>query len=295
MILEPFQYFSPQSLDEAFEILSEHHGEAKIIAGGQSLIPLMKMGVEVSCIVDIKKILELKTIELSNDGSGKVSSVRVGALATYNEIERSGPVRKNIPLLAKTASGIGHPLVRNRGTIGGSLSHCDPAADLCATALALDAQICITGPGMKTRVQFAKDFFKGPLETDLHNDEILTSVIFPVSNMKIGYDVQKLTLGHGDFPVFIVSVSLHNDGIKFTDVAIALGGVGETAVRASECESLLRGRESITVEDIQEVSRMITERYDPPTSLELSPQYTREMLSVYTGKALRNAVHMVTG
>ena len=295
MIIEPFQYFSPQSLEEAFEILSEHHGEAKIIAGGQSLIPLMKMGVEVPCIVDIKKIPGLKAIELSKDGLGNVSSIKVGALVTYNDIEGSNPVKKNLPLLAKTSSGIGHPLIRNRGTIGGSLSHCDPAADLCATALALNARICITGPGLKTRSISADEFFKGPLETDLQDDEILTSVEFPVSAMKMGYDVQKLTLGHGDFPVFIVSVSLHNDGKKFTDIAIALGGVGETAVRAGECESLLNGRQSITDEDIREVSKMITEKYDSPSSAELSPDYTLDMLAVYTRKALINAVQMVTG
>lgn len=295
MILEPFRYFSPSTLEEAIDILSGNRGESKIIAGGQSLIPLMKLGAEISCIVDLKKIRGINLIEEVKNDRGNISAVKVGALSTYHEIESSGIVGKHIPLLSRTAGGIGHPLVRNRGTIGGSLSHCDPAADLCAAALALDATVSIYGPGQRARTLDAHEFFRGPLETDLQADEILTSVIFPVTQLRTGYDVQKLTLGHGDFPVFIVAVSLHHDNSMFRDVAIALGGVAETSIRAKECESLLEGRENITDSDLEQVSRLIMDTFDPPFSNELSQDYTREMLGVYTKRGIRNAARMITG
>ena len=289
MILEPFQYFSPTSIAEAQEILLKYGDGAKILAGGQSLIPIMKMGLEIPCIVDIKNISELNFVRESN------GRIEIGALTKYNEIEDSDSIRKKMPLLSKTVSGIGHPLVRNRGTIGGSLAHCDPAADLCVTSLALDGTIIIASPDGKTRSVPADEFFKGPLTTDLQHGEILHSVSFPLSKEKTGYDIQKLTLGHGDFPLLVVSVFLNFDGNRFYRVRIAFGGVAETAVRSIECENYLEGKETISEQDIEKVSEMAMELLEAPVSLELSQEYTRHMIGVYTGRALRNALQLVMG
>lgn len=295
MILEPFQYFSPTSLSEAQEILMKHGDEGKILAGGQSLIPIMKMGLEIPYIVDIKNISELSFIdEQVQENNGK-KTIEIGALTKYTEIEESDIVQKNLPLLSMTVSGIGHPLVRNRGTIGGSLSHCDPAADLCVTSLALNGFMNIYTPDGKNRKLSASEFFKGALTTDLRKGEILQSIIYQVPVGKSGYDIQKLTLGHGDFPLLVVSVMLTYDGSKFNHVRIAYGGVGETAIRSTECESLLQGKESITDSDIDEVSERAMETLEAPLSLELSSDYTRKMIDVYTGRALRNALRIITG
>ncbi len=289
MILEPFQYFSPTKISEAQEILLKYGEDAKVLAGGQSLIPILKMDMQIPCIVDIKNIQELAYLKESE------GHLEVGALEKYSEIEYSDLVKRKLPLLSKTVAGIGHPLVRNRGTIGGSLSHCDPAADLCVTSLALDGTISIASRGGKKRAISAVDFFKGPLTTDLQLGEILFSISYPLPKGKTGYDIQKLTLGHGDFPLLVVSVFLEFDGQKFNKVRIAYGGVAETAVRSQECEKLLEGRDTITEKDIEGVSELAMELLDPPVSLELSPEYTKQMIGVYTGRALRNAVQLATG
>lgn len=295
MILEPFQYFSPQNMDDLFDILTKYGDDAKIIAGGQSLIPIMKMGSEIPVIVDIKKISGLSGISEVKDEGDSVGELRIGALATHSQVERSEVVRKSVPLLSRTAAGIGHPLIRNRGTIGGSLSHCDPAGDLCAATLALDASVMISAPGGRERKVPVKDFFLGPLTTDLKNGEIVTEVVVPVPSSRTGYDVQKLTLGHGDFPLFIAAVSIAYRDNRFTEAAIGLGGVADTAVRAHECEDMINGRETLGPDDIQSICRLAMDTYDPPQSLELSTGYTRKMVGAYLGKALQNALNRLLG
>ncbi len=294
MILEPFQYFSPKSINEAQKILKAHGEDSKILAGGQSLIPIMKMGTEIPCIVDIKNIKELHfTGEIGNNSEN--SSLEIGALYTYSEIERSDLVAEKLPLLAKTVSGIGHPLVRNRGTIGGSLSHCDPAADICVTSLALDGVVTIaTTDGNKRQLTVDK-FFKGPLTTDLKSGEILYSISYPLPKEKSGFDIQKLTLGHGDFPLLVVSVAISFNGVIYNKVRIAFGGVADTAIRATDCEKLLEGKESITESDVDKVSELAMETLDAPVSMELSSEYTKKMIGVYAGRAIRNALKEITG
>ena len=295
MILEPFQYFCPDSISSARELLLKYGEGAKILAGGQSLIPILKMGLEIPCIVDIKNIPELSFIDDKSVDGGKHGVLEIGSLTKYVEIEQSIIISEKLPLLTKTVSGIGHPLVRNRGTIGGSLSHCDPAADLCVTSLALEGTATIATVDGGNRQLPVGEFFKGPLTTDLQPGEILHSISYPVPVEKAGYDIQKLTLGHGDFPLLVVSVMITFDSRKFNKVRIAYGGVAETAVRSRECEELIEGKENITEPDIEKVSELAMKTLDAPTSMELSQDYTRRMIGVYTGRALRNALQIITG
>lgn len=294
MILEPFQYFSPTSIQRAQEILLRYKDEAKVLAGGQSLIPILKMGTEIPYIVDIKNISELEFIT-HNTGTSSSSSIEIGALTKYVDLQYSPIIKNKIPLLSLTASGIGNPLVRNRGTIGGSLSHCDPSADLCVTSLALDGTVNIIGPDDTARKLPVDQFFLGPLTTDLKNGEILYSVSYPLPAFKTGFSFQKLTLGHGDFPLLAVSVKMEFDGTIFRNVRIAYGGVADMAIRSHDLEGMLEGRESITDHDIDEVSQKATEILEPPISLELSSDYLRKMLGVYTRRTIHEAVKKITG
>lgn len=295
MILEPFRYFSPASLEDALNLLDRYGEEGKIIAGGQSLIPIMKMGFDVPYVIDIKKISELKNVSLKKEGSSNLDELRLGCLVTHSEVENSKVVRKYLPLLSKTAAGIGHPMIRNRGTIGGSLTHCDPVADLCTTSLVLNARVKLQSAGGQTREVPVNRFFLGPLKVDIKHNEILTEVIFPLNYGRTGYDVQKLTIGHGDFPLFITSVSIEYSGNTFKNSAVGLGGVADTAFRDFEIESRINGKSTIGEEDLEDVARIAVEKYEGPSSMELSQDYTRKMVGSYLKRALRNSVKMITG
>jgi CO/xanthine dehydrogenase FAD-binding subunit len=207
----------------------------------------------------------------------------------------SPEVRKQTPLLSMTAAGIGHQLIRNRGTIGGSMVHCDPAADLCTTSLVLEAKVRLTSAGGKFRDVSAEKFFLGPLTTDIRHNEILSEVIFPIKKGKRGYDVEKFTMGHGDFPLFIASVMMgYSDG-RFNDIAIGMGSVSDTAIRDHELESLLSGRNEIGESEIEEVVRMAMEKYEGQPTGELTREYTTKMIGVCLRKALTKSLAMIRG
>ncbi len=293
MILEPFNYYSPDKLNDALSLLSKYRDSAKVLAGGQSLIPVLKMGFEFPHIIDIKGIKELSYIHEFSRNDGATNIIEIGALTKYSDVERSNLVRQKLPLLSKTVSGIGHPLVRNRGTVGGSLAHCDPAADLCATALALNADVIITSYKKNKRIVPVTDFFKGTLTTDLKEDEIITAVQFKIPKKKSGFDVQKLTLGHGDFPIFLISINVSFFDGKFSNVSIALGGVADTAIRFRDAEEMIEGKSVISEEDISQASQLVKDSFDPPVSPELTPEYTGKMMYVFTKRAMTNAIKML--
>ena len=249
MILRPFEYSSPHSLQEACRIL-EQHDDAKILAGGQSLLPIMKLNMtEITHLVDIKRIPNLSFIETSKENK----SLIVGALTTHSEVASSDLVKSVLPLLAETESSIGHPLVRNRGTIGGSISHCDPSGDLCVTSLALDASMTIARSDGSRRVVSAKDFFQGTFTTALEKGEILEKISFPIPPRGTGCAFEKLTLGHGDFPLVVVSVVLRMENKKCVGAAIALGGVSDRVIRIARAEELLKGK-MVRAEDLEDAS-----------------------------------------
>jgi carbon-monoxide dehydrogenase medium subunit len=298
LILEPFEYFAPASLEEACRLLYERE-DAKLLAGGQSLLPIMKLNLaEVSCIVDLKKIQGLSYVRLeksastSSSISGEQQELVIGALTTHSEIATSQVVRRNSPLLADTAGSIGHPLVRNRGTIGGSLCHCDPAADFCVTALALDAKVVLVKGDKTRRVLNCDDFFEGTFSTKLAKGEILESVKFGIQSNPIGYAFEKLTFGHGDFPLVVVSVTLNmeQDNNFCRDARIAIGGVADRAIRIYKAEQSLVGKESLGNEELNLAADVAQQESKPADDLDFSADYKRKMVRVLVSRALRRAL-----
>jgi CO/xanthine dehydrogenase FAD-binding subunit len=208
---------------------------------------------------------------------------------TQSEIARSELVRQNVPLLAETARRIGHPLVRNRGTIGGSLSHCDPASDLCATSLALDAEITLVRyDGIRRKVQ-AQDFLTGTFETALGKGEILEKVSIPIPPKNSGYSFRKFTVGHGDFPLVVVSVLLRIAGEKCISAAIALGGVADHVIRAPRAEEILTRRESLQDEAVEGAVAAAVDASQPSSDLEVSAVYKKRLVGVLVRRAIVEA------
>lgn len=262
----------------------EQHPDAKVLAGGQSLLPIMKLNLtQVTHLVDLKKIPNLSLIEIIED------RLTVGALATHTNVANSDLVRKAVPLLAETESSIGHPLVRNRGTIGGSISHCDPSGDLCVTSLALEANMTIVNSDNVRRVVRAEDFFQGTFTTALKKDELLEKISFPINSGKTRYAFKKLTLGHGDFPLIVVSVVLQMENKKCVRAAVALGGVSDRAIRIKRCEDLLVDRE-IRSEDLLEVARIAEEESKPESDIDVSGEYKKKMVKVLVRRTLSEAL-----
>jgi aerobic carbon-monoxide dehydrogenase medium subunit len=289
MILRPFEYSAPQSLQEACKILEQH--EAKILAGGQSLLPIMKLNLtEITHLVDIKKIPNLSFIEMSKDEK----SLIVGALTTHAEVASSDIVKKAVPLLAETEISIGHPLIRNRGTIGGSISHCDPAGDLCVSSLALDASMTIARSDNSRRVVPAKDFFQGTFTTALKKGEILEKISFLIPPPGTGCAFEKLSLGHGDFPLIVVSVVLRMEKRKCVGAAIALGGVSDHAIRITRAEDLLNGKE-VRPDDLDRAAGIAEEESKPEPDIDVSAEYKKKMVKVLVRRALVRAIETSGG
>ncbi len=295
MILLPFEYHAPSTLEEALDLLASFGSVAKVLAGGQSLIPLMKMNlVDITHIVDIKGIKELSFIRSDTDSGGREALV-VGALARYSDLERSEAVRRAVPLLADTAAGIGHAMVRNRGTLGGSISHCDPAADLCTTALALGARMNISSARGRKRTVDAADFFVGPLTTCMEEGEILESVTFPAAHGQTGHSVMKFTLGQGDFPLLVVSSLVRVEGGRIVEASAALGGVSGTPIRVHGAEQELLSAGRVTREDVSRIALRTAESIDMEEDTRVSGSYKKRLVASYLGRSLAEAIGMAGG
>ena len=282
MIPGSFEYFAPTALDEALSLLQEHGDDAKVLAGGHSLIPTMKLRLaEPAVIIDIARIGSLKGI---SESDGKLV---IGALTTHHELESSDLVQQKVPLLAQTAAEIGDVQVRNKGTIGGSLAHADPAADWSAAILALDADIQIAGPNGERTVK-ATDFFQGLFETDLGDDEILTAihVSIPDANTKGTY--LKLHQVASGFALAGVAVVLTKSGDTCQSVAVGITGVSDAPYRASSVESDLAGA-ALTAENIAAAAEKAVDGISALEDIHASQAYRQNLAKVYTRRAIESA------
>ncbi|MGH7856247.1 MAG: FAD binding domain-containing protein, partial [Candidatus Binatia bacterium] len=232
----PFEYHSASSLDEAVALLARLGDEAKIIAGGQSLVPLLALRLaRPAHLVDLNRIDALSKIDAADGG------LVIGAMVRQRAAERSGLVRERCPLLAAALPRIGHPAIRNRGTVGGSLAHADPAAELPAVALALEAKL-VARSARGERILPASEFFVGHFTTALEPDECLVEIRFPAWPDGAGCAFEEASRRDGDFAMVGVAALLRvASGGDVADARIALIGVGGTAVRAVDAEALLRG------------------------------------------------------
>ena len=229
----PFAYKKVRALEEAVALLAKHKDEARLLAGGQSLIATLNMRLSApSLLIDINGVSGLGGIAHKN---GKIE---IGALVRHAQAERSELIVKHAPLIARALPHIGHPAIRNRGTLGGSIVFADPAAELPACLLALDGEIDASGPKGK-RIIRAQDFFKGLFETALDSAEVLTAIRVPAAGKDTRTGFAELARRQGDYAIVGLAASARGDGKKLSDVRLAYFGVGATAMRARKAEAAL--------------------------------------------------------
>jgi carbon-monoxide dehydrogenase medium subunit len=284
MIPAAFEYHRPASLQDAVALLGRLGADAKVLAGGQSLIPLMKLRLaSPPHVVDLNRIPGLGGI------AEKDGALVIGALVRESELEASDLVRKRFPILADACRVIADPLVRNLATVGGNLAHGDPANDHPAVMLALGAEVVAVGPAGSRRIPVA-DFFTGPLETALRPAEILTEIRIPLPPPRSGGAYLKLERKVGDFATAGVGVQLAlAGGDACLHAGIGLTNVGATPIKARRAEGLVRGHR-VDEAVIAAAARAAAEESDPAADLRGSVEYKRDLVRVLTARALRRAV-----
>jgi aerobic carbon-monoxide dehydrogenase medium subunit len=284
MIPAPFEYHRVGSIEEAVGLLSRLGGDAKVLAGGQSLIPLMKLRLATPRhVVDIGRIPGLGSIT-ERDGV-----LAVGALVRESELEASDVVRRRFPILVDTCVVVADPLVRNLATVGGNLAHGDPANDHPATMLALGAEVVAVGPRGERRIPVT-DLFTGLLTTALRADEILTEIRIPVPSARSGGAYRKMERKVGDFATAAVAVQVTlSEAGDCAQVGIGLTNVGPTPIKARRAEGLLRGRRPDQAA-IQAAAREAAAESDPAEDLRGPVEYKRDLIRVLTARALRQAL-----
>jgi carbon-monoxide dehydrogenase medium subunit len=279
-----FEYFRATDVNEAVALLRRHGEEAKLLAGGQSLVPMMKLRVaRPKYLIDIHRIRDLNYIR---EESG---TIRIGAMTRHAEIEQSPLICEKIPILAEAASAIGDAQVRNRGTIGGALVEADPAGDYAAVVLALDAVLHCVGP-RGDRLIPAAEFFTFAYTTALEADEIMTKVEFPMPAERSAGVYRKLERVAGDFAIVSAAVQMSVEQSGSCDrIGIGITGGNPTATKATAVEALILGKK-LTPELIDEAGRLIQQNAEPIEDLRGSAAYKKKVLSAILRRALREAL-----
>jgi carbon-monoxide dehydrogenase medium subunit len=282
-----FEYVAAGSVADATAFLASHPDDAKIVAGGHSLIPLMKLRLAApKYLVDISKIPGLRGIrEVGN-------ALEIGALTTHHDIESSPLVRERLPVLAETAATIGDVQVRNRGTLGGSLAHADPAADYPAIILALGAEVTAVGPSGQRTIK-ASDFFVDLLTTSLKSNEVITSVRIPIPAAGTGASYVKFPHPASRYAITGVAAVVSVANGKVSSAAIGVTGAGSKAIRASIAEAALAGS-ALDDAAAQKAGNAAAEAIDPIGDIHASEEYRRHLVRELTGRALRAAAARAT-
>jgi carbon-monoxide dehydrogenase medium subunit len=283
MKLPQLDYEAPTTVSEAVELLAEHRDEASVLAGGQSLIPLLALRLAYpDVLIDINGIDELSGVSAA-DGW-----VAIGAMTREYVAEESETVADTVPLLAAALPFIGHEAIRSRGTIGGSLAHADPAAELPAVARALDAEFVVRGPAGE-RVVPAAEWFEGYLTTSRRPDELLVEVRFPTAEPGSGISFQEVARRHGDFAIAGLATSVTLSEGAISDARLAFAGMSDVPVRAVAAEDLLVG-ERPSAGLFEEAARRATSDVDPPGDLHGSPEYRKKVAAALVRRGLQAAV-----
>ncbi len=284
MTPKKFAYFAPASLKEAIQLLRENE-DAKVLAGGQSLIALMKLRLAApAALIDITKTGDL--LSYIREGKGHLE---VGALTTHDTLERSKIINKKFPILSDAASKIGDQQIRNRGTIGGSCCHADPAADLPTALTALEPEFVVRGVKGKRVIPQSK-FFVDTFTTSIAKDEILTEIQIPHTPPKSGSAYIKHSRREGDFAIVGVGAVVTVGPKKVCrDVRVSLGAVASTPIRAKSAERHLKGK-TLDEGNIAEAAERANEEADPPSDMHGSRQYRLDMIKVFARRALNLAL-----
>jgi carbon-monoxide dehydrogenase medium subunit len=281
----PFDYVAPRSLDEALDVLSRADDETKILAGGQSLIPLLNMRLaSPKRLVDLGRVAELRYV-VERDGG-----YTIGAMTRQSALERDARIAADLPLLAEAISYVGHPQIRNRGTFGGSIAHGDPAAELPAVAVCLGARVTIRGP-RGSRTISASDLYLGYLATTLAPDELLAEVWFPKVAPGTGTAWLEFARRHGDYAIAGIGVSVTLAGSVVAEARIVAAGVGGTPIQASAAEALLvgaavDGQHRIEPARQRRAIEALRDALDPATDVQASADYRRHLAGVLAERAL---------
>ncbi len=280
----PFRYHAPDTLDEALQLLRRYGAEAKPLAGGQSLIPAMNFRLaRPAVLIDLNRLTDLAGIEETADGG-----LAIGAMTRQRAVERSSHVAGGAPLLAETMPYIAHPPIRNRGTIGGSLAHADPASELPAVMTALDARFRVRNADGERWVE-ARQFFLGLFVTALAPDDLLTEVLIPPPAPRSGFAFQEFARRHGDYALAGVAVALELDPAgRCSGASVVLMGVGAGPVTLDAVNRVLVGQapaEAAFEAAAAEVERQL----DPPGDIHASAAYRRRLARTLTERALRVA------
>ncbi|MBI4522832.1 MAG: xanthine dehydrogenase family protein subunit M [Deltaproteobacteria bacterium] len=289
MIPPSFDYYSPSSFSEAVKLLAELGEDARLIAGGQSLLPMLKLRlIRPKAIIDLFKVKGLSHIR------EKGRYLQIGSLTTERSIERSPLIRKGCPVLSEAASHIGDIHIRNLGTVGGSLCHADPSADLAPTLLALGATFTVKSI-KGSRVIDSRDFFAGPYMTHLSSNEILSQIQVPKFNRDTSGAYVKLMRKAGDFAIIGAAVVLHLDQRgECQQCSIALCGAAPWPVLSERGSQVLLGSRLTDVE-IARASELAKNDADPISDIHASAEYRREMIPVIVSRALRQAKERLGG
>jgi aerobic carbon-monoxide dehydrogenase medium subunit len=284
-----FEYHRPESLDEVLVLLAEHGDDAKVLAGGQSLLPMMALRLATPAhLVDIGRVRELETVTL-----GDGAEVTLGALVRQVTAERSPDIARRAPLIHGAAPHIAHRAIRTLGTVCGSLAHADPAAEMPAVALAAGATM-VAKSTVGTRQIAAGDFFLGYLDTALRPDELLAEIRFPVWPATATHAVEEVSRRHGDYALVGLACRMELDGAVVTGASLAFFGVGTTPVRVAEAESALVGQR-LSGDLFAEAAKVASANLSPPADIHASTGYRRHLAGVLTRRALTRATTQIGG
>ncbi|MFQ5850353.1 MAG: FAD binding domain-containing protein [Candidatus Binatia bacterium] len=283
MVPREFDYFDPTSAEEAVGLLEGYGDDAKLMAGGQSLLPMMKLRVVAPrVVIDLWRVPGLSYIR-EQDGM-----VLIGSMTTHYTLQSSELLRTKLPILAETAQVVGDPLVRNLGTIGGSAAHAAPNADYPSVLAALDAQIRMVGP-RGSRTVPSQDFFKDMFTTVMEPSEVLTEIRIPIPQAEDAGAYLKLSRRGTDFAVVSVAAVLRREeGGRCGEAHVVLGGVGPVPLRASAAEDLLKGA-SITPQLAKEAGEAAVKGLEPPSDVQADSQYRIDVTKVYVRRAIQAA------
>jgi carbon-monoxide dehydrogenase medium subunit len=281
----PFAYARPSSLDDVFELLARPGEEVRLLAGGQSLVPTLAFRLSSpSLLIDLNRVPGLAGIAASGN------TVRIGAMTRHCELEHSHEISAKVPILAQAMPQIGHPAIRTRGTIGGSLAFADPAAELPACAVALDARIIIASR-QGTRQVAARNFFKGLYETDLRVGELVTAVEFPVQPSGYRSRLAELTRRHGDYALVGLAAHAQVKGDQLSDLRLAFFGVGSKPVLAVQASRKLEGQR-LSPTALAQAAEALGDDLDPPDDLNGSGRTKLHLARVLLGRTLSGMVEV---
>jgi aerobic carbon-monoxide dehydrogenase medium subunit len=277
-----FDYHCPAAIDQAVAILARYQGDARVLAGGQSLVPMMNFRLATpTAIVDLNRIPGLSKVEAVN---GMVS---IGAMARQRQLEFAPLIREQLPLLSEALRWVGHLPTRTRGTIGGSIAHADPAAEIPMVLQAMAGEVVVRGPQGERHIA-APELFLAPLTTALNPDEILTEVRFPVMPPGASHAIEEFARRKGDFAIAAIAVALVRDGERCTMARLATAGIGPVPVRLREAEAILEEKglgESAVVAAAQRAPELV----EPMSDHNASADFRRHLTGVLTRRAVLEA------